>query len=223
MAGKSSEGFTKSAQKTKFVRHRDVKMKDSELRREAHVKHAMCEGICDRCRDKVQWRHQYDKYKPLTKPATCQRCKNKSVYKAYRSLCDPCAVHAKECPACCKDMDASNLELRLAREAKGRVSASGEEADMGGQGEGDDYADDEDAMDDEERAELAVLRKKFVHSESVGGDAAAGGGGGGGVGMEVEKSDRVLQKIAATKYSKSRPAPGTAEDNVNVFGFTAET
>ena len=95
-----SQGFTKAAQSAKFIRHRDIKMKESELKREEHVKHAMSEGICDRCRDKVQWRFKYDKYKSLTKPGTCQGCKNKTVTKAYRSLCDLCATKRKVCPSC---------------------------------------------------------------------------------------------------------------------------
>ena len=28
-------------------------------------------GDCQKCREKVQWRFKYDKYKPLKHPATC--------------------------------------------------------------------------------------------------------------------------------------------------------
>ena len=42
--GKTTEGFTKAAQKQKFIRNRDVKMKDKELRFEAKVQKLMAEG-----------------------------------------------------------------------------------------------------------------------------------------------------------------------------------
>ena len=34
----------------------------------------------------------YKKYKPLTVPGKCRDCSQKNILKAYRALCDPCAV-----------------------------------------------------------------------------------------------------------------------------------
>ena len=65
-------------QKKKFVRNRDIKLKDSELRYEATIQRLMCEGVCDSCRLKLQWKFNYDKYKPLRHPAKCQSCHNVS-------------------------------------------------------------------------------------------------------------------------------------------------
>ena len=104
MASKSA-GFTKAAQNQKFVRNRDVKLKDRELRKEAHISKTMSEGICAKCRQIVQWKFNYDKYKPLKKVANCSSCKQKVVTKAYRTLCDPCARAKKVCPGCCKAFD----------------------------------------------------------------------------------------------------------------------
>jgi ferredoxin len=101
MPGKFTDGYTKKSQQNKFIRHRDVKMKDSELRKEQKTQKLMCEGICRRCREKVQWRFKYDKYKPLKAVATCQQCKQKKVTKAYRTLCDGCASTKDVCPSCC--------------------------------------------------------------------------------------------------------------------------
>src|SRR5690349_14407640 len=97
MPGKSSEGFTKSAQNAKFIRHRDIKLKDGEQRKEDHIARVMCEGVCRRCREKSQWRFKYDKYKPLKKPGNCSICKQKTVTKAYRTMCDACGVKTKKC------------------------------------------------------------------------------------------------------------------------------
>ena len=93
-------GFFKKSGKQKFVRHRDIKLKDKEERKEDQIQRLMCEGVCDRCREKVQWRFQFAKYKPLRHLASCQECKNKTVTKAYRVLCDSCGSKRKCCAAC---------------------------------------------------------------------------------------------------------------------------
>jgi hypothetical protein len=85
----------------------------------------MCEGICDHCREKVQWRFKFNKYKPLTKPGNCQRCKNKTITKAYRSLCDGCATPKKECAACCGDILTLNAVRRAELAARGKLKEEG--------------------------------------------------------------------------------------------------
>ena len=114
MAGKSSEGFTKAAQKKKFIRNRDIKLTNGELKKEASIQRLMCEGVCDRCREKVQWKFRYDKYKPLKTPGTCADCKQKKITKAYRSLCDGCASARKVCGSCCVNIQEANT-IRLER------------------------------------------------------------------------------------------------------------
>lgn len=117
MAGKSSEGFTKAAQKKKFIRNRDIKLTNGELKKEASIQRLMCEGVCDRCREKVQWRFRYDKYKPLKTPGTCADCKQKRITKAYRSLCDGCASAKKVCGSCCISIQEANaIRLKLLQE-----------------------------------------------------------------------------------------------------------
>lgn len=43
----------------KFIRNRDIKLKNSELDYERKIKRLMCEGVCDKCRDKFQWKFNY--------------------------------------------------------------------------------------------------------------------------------------------------------------------
>lgn len=124
MPGKYTDGFTKAAQKQKFVRNRDIKMKDSEIKKEQKIQKLMCEGICKRCREKVQWRFQYDKYKPLKNPANCQDCHQKTIVKAYRTLCDKCAQNRKVCPSCCQDMTAANEEAVGASDSANQPSSN---------------------------------------------------------------------------------------------------
>lgn len=47
--------------------------------------------LCQRCFDQIQWKIDYKKYKPLSAPARCRDCQKKTILKAYRALCDPCA------------------------------------------------------------------------------------------------------------------------------------
>jgi hypothetical protein len=102
---KTTVGYTKSAQKKKFIRNRDIKLKDRELEKEEKIQHVMVTGICKKCREKVQWKFKYDKYKPLKTPANCQICKQKTITKAYRTLCDGCAAVKDVCSSCCLHVD----------------------------------------------------------------------------------------------------------------------
>jgi hypothetical protein len=95
----------------------------------------------------VQWRFRYDKYKPLKNPATCQQCKQKTVVKAYRTLCDGCAQRRNVCPACCDPMptaeeDAAAVAAIAAARKPGTVAAA---AAAAAAAEGDD--EDEDVVE----------------------------------------------------------------------------
>ena len=48
--------------------------------------------LCERCLVKLQWRLQFQKYKPLTNASRCNICKEKKIYKAYRTICESCAL-----------------------------------------------------------------------------------------------------------------------------------
>jgi hypothetical protein len=111
----------------------------------------MCEGVCDRCREKVQWKFRYDKYKPLKAPATCQQCKQKVVTKAYRTICDKCASTRKVCPGCCEDMLTESSFL------VNEISSTAEETKVSlktRRKARDNDADDEETEDCEEDSDL---------------------------------------------------------------------
>lgn len=46
--------------------------------------------VCRRCHEKIEWRKQYRKYKPLTQPSTCNGCKKRNVLAAYHTICESC-------------------------------------------------------------------------------------------------------------------------------------
>jgi hypothetical protein len=48
--------------------------------------------VCQRCKDKLEWRKQYRKYKPRTQPGSCNGCKRRNVKAAYHTICDACTI-----------------------------------------------------------------------------------------------------------------------------------
>jgi Uncharacterized conserved protein (DUF2039) len=49
-------------------------------------------GVCRRCRQKLEWRKQYRKYKPRTVLGTCNLCQKKNVHAAYHTICASCST-----------------------------------------------------------------------------------------------------------------------------------
>ena len=57
-------------------------------------------GLCARCKEKIEWKKKYDKYKPLTAPRRCVACQEKRVKQAYYRLCQECAQSEGVCAKC---------------------------------------------------------------------------------------------------------------------------
>ncbi|EPS71583.1 hypothetical protein M569_03181, partial [Genlisea aurea] len=57
-------------------------------------------GVCQRCKDQIDWKRKYGKYKPLNEPAKCQRCSKRNVRQAYHNLCTGCAREHSVCAKC---------------------------------------------------------------------------------------------------------------------------
>ena len=224
------EGFMKKQQREKFVRNRDVKLKDKEIRQEEKIQKGMSEGICPQCRDKLQWRFQYNKYKPLKKVAGCTGCRQKKVTKAYRTLCDGCAAERNVCPSCCANIIKQLTKRKERDEVLGvdtkdekEVSRSTAPEMYSGQ-EGivceNDYEMEEDtdeiaANESVECDEGTGNKKLKVESNDIGTSSTTQTSGG-----LISWDENKFGKIASSKYSKSRVV-GSAEDNiVNVFDFS---
>ena len=220
MPGKTSEGFVKAAQKQKFIRNRDLKLKDSELKKEAHIQHTMVEGVCDKCREKLQWRFKYNKYKSLTKPGGCQKCKNKVVTKAYRTYCDPCAKGLSVCPGCAGDIKAINAFKKAQREeAEAR------------KGDGKDEGHEEDELSGEESADEkdmgCSIRKALREDSEYSGEddwndepnEKDEDGDGvfalNNIGLIHERDMRKFENMGKMKYSKNRVVGSVADQEIS--------
>ncbi|KAB1211440.1 hypothetical protein CJ030_MR6G021370 [Morella rubra] len=57
-------------------------------------------GVCPRCKEQIDWKRRYGKYKPLAEPAKCQRCLKRAVRQAYHNLCPGCAKEQRVCAKC---------------------------------------------------------------------------------------------------------------------------
>ncbi|XP_013389338.1 uncharacterized protein C9orf85 homolog [Lingula anatina] len=62
-------------------------------------------GVCARCKDIIDWKIKYKKYKPLTVPKKCTKCEQKSVKRAYYMICTDCAKHHGVCAKCGEKKD----------------------------------------------------------------------------------------------------------------------
>lgn len=57
-------------------------------------------GLCSGCKEKIEWKKKYDKYKPLTGPKKCIACGEKQVKQAYYQICQKCAEEREVCAKC---------------------------------------------------------------------------------------------------------------------------
>ncbi|XP_004507301.1 uncharacterized protein [Cicer arietinum] len=62
-------------------------------------------GVCPRCKEQIDWKRRYGKYKALLEPAKCQRCSKRAVRQAYHNLCFGCAKEHGVCAKCCCRVD----------------------------------------------------------------------------------------------------------------------
>lgn len=63
------------------------------------------DGVCRRCKEVLEWRVKYNKYKPLSKPKKCVKCLQKTVKDSYHIMCKPCASKLEVCAKCGKKED----------------------------------------------------------------------------------------------------------------------
>uniref|UniRef100_A0A8D0HFZ1 Chromosome 9 open reading frame 85 n=1 Tax=Sphenodon punctatus TaxID=8508 RepID=A0A8D0HFZ1_SPHPU len=60
------------------------------------------DGVCQHCKEVLEWRVKFSKYKPLSKPKKCVKCLQKTVKDSYHIICRPCASELELCAKCGK-------------------------------------------------------------------------------------------------------------------------
>ncbi|KAG7490003.1 hypothetical protein JOB18_025826 [Solea senegalensis] len=63
------------------------------------------DGLCQHCKDVLEWKVKYSKYKSLTQPRKCVKCSQKTVKDAYHVICKPCSLQLEICCKCGKKED----------------------------------------------------------------------------------------------------------------------
>ncbi|XP_067084036.1 uncharacterized protein C9orf85 homolog [Osmerus mordax] len=62
-------------------------------------------GLCKRCKEVLEWKVKYNKYKPITQARTCVKCSQKTIKNAYHVICTPCSIQLDVCAKCGKKED----------------------------------------------------------------------------------------------------------------------
>lgn len=62
-------------------------------------------NVCERCKQIIDWKIKYKKYKPLKAPGKCNKCDQKTVKHAYHTMCSSCANENNVCPKCGKNSE----------------------------------------------------------------------------------------------------------------------
>ncbi|KAI5625257.1 hypothetical protein C0J50_15116 [Silurus asotus] len=83
------------------------------------------DGVCQRCKEILEWKVKYNKYKSLTQPRKCVKCLQKTVKDAYYVMCRTCALQLQLCAKCGKSeevvipLDKKEEEIMEEEEPKG--------------------------------------------------------------------------------------------------------
>ncbi|CAL8248715.1 unnamed protein product [Merluccius merluccius] len=62
-------------------------------------------GLCQRCKEVLEWKVKYNKYKSLTQARKCVKCSQKTVKDAYHIMCKACSIQLELCAKCGKKED----------------------------------------------------------------------------------------------------------------------
>lgn len=117
------------------------------------------DGVCQRCKEVLEWRVKYSKYKPLSKPKKCVKCLQKTVKDSYHIMCRPCACKLEVCAKCGKEEEivipfnkepepSENTESEGSnhRRSYKRKEDSDEDLDAESDSEGEGEGEDEDSQ-----------------------------------------------------------------------------
>lgn len=88
------------------------KIQFDPLSQEIHKKVSF-RGLCKRCKDQLEWKIQYNKYKKMTEPAKCTYCHNKNVLRTYMRACEACSESLKTCPKCLAPESEEDITTKL--------------------------------------------------------------------------------------------------------------
>ncbi|XP_077417326.1 uncharacterized protein C9orf85 homolog isoform X2 [Vanacampus margaritifer] len=122
------------------------------------------DGLCQRCKEVLEWKVKYNKYKSLTQPRKCVKCSQKTVKDAYYVICKPCSLQLEICCKCGKKED---IVIPFNSDLDQKEEDKGSKKDIGNVDSDVDFDDDEDedfSEEDEDQVSQSVT--KMTKSET---------------------------------------------------------
>lgn len=98
-----------SATRTRPQKHKNKTSFKNNLHDTSHqtkfINSIQVSDVCARCKEIIEWKIKYKKYKPLTQPKTCVKCEQRTVRQAYHVMCLDCGRKLGLCTKCCQAKD----------------------------------------------------------------------------------------------------------------------
>lgn len=132
-SGAKKSGPPAHANKFAFVHNRNSKLTKQILALPIN-------GLCAPCREVVEWRKRFRKYKPLTVPKKCVRCSQKTIKEAYHVVCKQCAAKDHICCKCLQSC-AETFQTNQAVEAENDEDDDQDDPDTDGNHDSEDDPD----------------------------------------------------------------------------------
>ncbi|CAL1616078.1 unnamed protein product [Knipowitschia caucasica] len=131
------------------------------------------DGLCQHCKDVLEWKVKYNKYKTLTQPRKCVKCSQKNIKDAYYVVCKPCSLQLEICCKCGKKEEIvipvnSHLDVKEEEEGVCQKKKRGCQKDdeLNSEEEVDDFEDGEHSDADidkiKDTAGLAAISKIHI-------------------------------------------------------------
>jgi hypothetical protein len=80
------------------------------------LKNAALDRLCTHCKEILEWKLKFGKFKPIKEAKKCQTCLKSTVVKPYRAICNKCSDDANKCTKCCvllTDLPAKHATLSM--------------------------------------------------------------------------------------------------------------
>ncbi|EDV26825.1 uncharacterized protein TRIADDRAFT_23218, partial [Trichoplax adhaerens] len=74
-------------------------------RKTKQIMETQIQGVCSRCKDVIEWKIRYKKYKPLTQPGKCVKCLERNIMQSYYVICSNCSTTHGYCAKCGKKFE----------------------------------------------------------------------------------------------------------------------
>ncbi|XP_069796500.1 uncharacterized protein C9orf85 homolog isoform X1 [Narcine bancroftii] len=105
-------------------------------------------GVCKRCKEVLEWKIKYSKYKTLSQPRKCVKCLQKTVKDSYHVLCKVCAFKLELCAKCGKKEEIVHPLTSDPQSKQGDAETNPHTRSCVKRSEGDEYGDDSDFNND---------------------------------------------------------------------------